>query len=127
LKAILRNLAALSGLLSPAGPLLAQNVRPPANPLVTTEWLSGHLSDRDLVILQIEGRRDGYVAGHIPGAQFVLQQDIAVDGENDVGLELPPVPAIVDVLRKAGVADGRHVVVYSSNPLAATRLWLTLD
>jgi thiosulfate/3-mercaptopyruvate sulfurtransferase len=126
-KPILRIFSTMAGLSLLAGPLLAQNVRPPANPLVTTEWLAGHLTDPGLVILQIDGRRDAYTASHIPGAQFVIQDDIAVDGENNVGLELPPVPAIVDVLRKAGVADGRHIIVYSANPLAATRLWLTLD
>ena len=127
MKPIFRAVAAVVlALPLPAGRARAQ-ARPPANPLVTTEWLATHLSDPDLVILQIEGRRDGYAAGHIPGAQFILQDNIVVDGENGAGYELPPVPEIVEVLRKAGVADGRQVIVYSENPLSATRLWLTLD
>jgi len=38
--------------------------------IVSTEWLAAHLKDDSLVLLQV-GDKDEYLAGHIPGAQFV--------------------------------------------------------
>ena len=62
-----------------------------ASPLVSPEWLAAHLGDPDLRILDVrwclrceEGRevtfddREGYLAGHIPGAVFVgMQQELS--------------------------------------------------
>lgn len=95
--------------------------------LVSTGWLAEHRADAGLVIIHIEGQRGVYDEGHIEGARFISQSDITVDGERDVGYELPSVDSIVEVLEAAGISDDSHVVIYSQNPLAATRLWLTLD
>ncbi len=95
--------------------------------LVTTAWLAQHLNDPNVVIIHTDPSRTEYDGSHIPGAVFLSTSDYVVDGETHVGYELPPVAAIVQTLERAGVADGRRIVVYSRNPLAATRLWLTLD
>jgi thiosulfate/3-mercaptopyruvate sulfurtransferase len=105
----------------------AQRPAPPANPLVSAEWLVQHLHDPGLVVLHVEGRRTSYDAGHVPGAQFISPADFTVDGENDVGYELPPVPRIVEALQKVGVGSDSRVIIVGGDPLAATRLWLTLD
>jgi thiosulfate/3-mercaptopyruvate sulfurtransferase len=97
-------------------------------PLVSADWLADRLGDPSVVILHTDSRRDSYDAGHIPGARFIGTGEITVAGERDVGYELPPVDDLVAVLQRAGVSDAGHIVVYAgSNPISATRLWLTLD
>lgn len=98
-------------------------------PLVSTEWLAARLGDPSILILQIDANRSRYDTSHIPGAHFVSQDDIAVDPPGGPGYEVPPLDDIRRVLERVGVDGRRHVVVYSAgpSPLAATRLWLTLD
>lgn len=107
-----------------AGPAPAQS----PGPLVSADWLASHLDDASIVVLHTDGRPDSYEAGHIPGARFVGTGEITIAGERDVGYELPPVEDLVAVLRRAGVSDAGRIIVYAgSNPMSATRLWLTLD
>ncbi len=97
-----------------------------ADPLVSPSWLAQHLRDPNVVVVQVEGRRDPYAEGHIPGARFVLLGEITSDA--GPGVELPPVDALVRTLRGLGIGGDSRVVIYSaSSPLAATRLWMSLD
>ena len=61
--------------------------------LVDVEWLSQHLNDRGLVVLHV-GNKAEYDAGHIPGARFVTEEDVAAPHDHsnpkDMMLELPP-------------------------------------
>jgi thiosulfate/3-mercaptopyruvate sulfurtransferase len=103
-------------------------------PLVSAEWLQEHLADPDLRVVDFrwyqDGRsgRDGYLAGHVPGAVFV-------DLEGDVtgprpGLGRHPLPereAFGRVMRAAGVGRESRVVVYDDQSgLSAGRLWWML-
>lgn len=95
--------------------------------LVSTEWLARRLGDPGLVILQVESRDERYSEGHIPGALPLPYERIAWDGENEEGAEILPLKEIQGTLEALGLNDSDHIVVYSSHPLLATRLWLTLD
>jgi thiosulfate/3-mercaptopyruvate sulfurtransferase len=109
------------------GPRGAQQpAQAPVKPLVTTAWLADHLGEPGIVIVQIESRPDRY-ARHIPGARLLLYGDIAVDGERDVGVEIPPIADLERALEAAGISDDGHIVIYSSTPLSSSRLWVTLD
>ncbi len=94
-------------------------------PLVSTQWLASHLDDPGVLVVQIDGRRDAYDAGHIPGSRFIVQSSIVVN--TGPGYELPSPDSLDRVLEAAGVSDDVHVVIVTGSILAATRLWLTLD
>ena len=84
--------------------------------VVSTEWLSSHLKDRNLVLLHV-GERAGYDAGHIPGAQFVAPttewSTPRVEGQ--LFLELPS-PAILDSAFEArGISDDSRIVLYAAD------------
>jgi thiosulfate/3-mercaptopyruvate sulfurtransferase len=46
--------------------------------LATTEWLAKNLDNPNLVILHVADNRENYDKGHIPGAQFLAWDEIAV-------------------------------------------------
>lgn len=89
-------------------------------PLVAPEWLALHLSDRDLLIIDIRsvvdgGGREAYEAGHIPGA---IHSDYVKDGWRTTkgmaaGL-LPDHAALADLLSRTGLTPQHHAIVVSA-------------
>ena len=95
--------------------------------LVSTDWLAGHLTDPNIVILHVSANRTAYDAGHIPGARFVQQSEIAITRDG-IPNELPDTDALVKVFGAAGVSDDKRVIVYAdATVLTATRTYFTLD
>ena len=109
--------------------------------LVTAEWLSEHLDDPDLVVLdctvQIVTTEEGgmrpvsgkasYDAGHIPGAGFAdLMVDLA-DTEKPIGYAMPTPEEFCKAMGALGVGDDTRVVLYDSNmSVWAARVWWML-
>ncbi len=98
--------------------------------LVSPSWLAGHLEDPDLVLLHV-GTKEGYEAGHIPGARFLAVSDISLSSPGDEGLklEMPPADDLRERLQKLGISDGSRVVVYYGKDWISpsTRALFTLD
>lgn len=99
--------------------------------LVSTEWLSAHLKDPDLRLLDASwvmpaierDARAEYDAGHIPGARFFDIDEIS-DHRSELPHMVPPVEKFMSRLRAMGVGDGHQVVVYDSLGLfSAARVW----
>ena len=115
--------------------------RPAIDSLVTTEWLSGHLGDPDLVVLDCTVRiergedgsfrtvsgRAGYEAGHIPTAGFAdLMGDLS-DGASPFKFALPTPEKFAAAMGALGVGDRTRVVLYSATgPGWAARVWWML-
>jgi thiosulfate/3-mercaptopyruvate sulfurtransferase len=93
--------------------------------LVRPAWLAQRLADPDVVVLQIDRDPSGYQSGHIPGARFVPLDAIVVAREG-VPNELPPRERLDSVLEEVGVSTSSRIVIYG-DPLAAARLFFTLD
>lgn len=95
--------------------------------LVSTEWLSQHLKDPNIVILHLADDPLDYKRGHIPGAHFLSMKKITTDNGN-VTTELPSVEQLQKAFAEAGVGDSTRVVIYATNwfPNSA-RVWYTLD
>jgi len=96
--------------------------------VVSTQWLSEHLNDAKVVVLEVAAsmgpQRASYDAGHIPGARLLLGEDF-VQGRY---AELPPPEKLKETFEKLGVSDDSRVVVYATDwyPVAA-RVYYTLD
>lgn len=96
--------------------------------IVSSEWLATHLNDESLVLLQV-GDKDEYLAGHIPGAQFVTMADISTPRGSGLTLELPAVTQLQTAFEKLGVTDKSRVVIYFGKDWVSptTRVFFTLD
>jgi thiosulfate/3-mercaptopyruvate sulfurtransferase len=101
--------------------------------LVTTEWLAGHLRDRNFAV--VDGsyalptlQRDvqaEYRAGHIPGAVFFDIEAIS-DHSTELPHMLPGATQFGEAVGALGIGDGDTVVVYDSAGLySAARVWWT--
>ena len=116
----------------PAGPALDM--------LVSAEWLSRHIDDPDLVVLdctvkiemteegmQAVNGRPSYDAGHIPGAGFAdLMIDLS-DTTRSISYALPTPEKFCEVMGGLGVGDDVRVVLYdNSNSVWAARVWWML-
>lgn len=96
--------------------------------LVSTSWLQEHLRDPGVIIFHVAQNRREYRDGHIPGARFLWSQALTYS-DPDLTLELPSITQADSILRKLGVSDGVHIILYfdGGNVSPTTRVFLTLD
>jgi thiosulfate/3-mercaptopyruvate sulfurtransferase len=93
--------------------------------LVSPSELAAMLKDPAVVVIAVGNQPGDFESGHIPGARFVHYGDIAVDADG-LQSELPPADHLRKVLAAAGISDRSKVIIYGS-PIAATRMFFTLD
>ena len=101
--------------------------------LVSTEWLSAHLTDPSVVVLDssyylANAKRDAqaeFLAGHIPGAQR-FDIDAISDHANPLPHMLPLPEQFAKQVGELGAGDGMTIVLYDGIGLyGAARVWWT--
>ena len=113
----------------------------PMDSLVTAEWLSEHINDPDLVVLdcsvfvQPDGQggfdltsgRGKYEEGHIPNAGFAdLLGDLSDPG-SPLQFAVPPPEQFAAAMSALGISDDSRVVLYDASRSAwAARVWWML-
>ena len=113
----------------------------PMDSLVTAEWLSEHLNDSDLVVLDctvlVQPSEDGgfsivngrahYEEGHIPTAGFAdLMGDLS-DGDSPFQFAVPTPERFAAAMSALGVSDDSRVVLCDASGSAwAARVWWML-
>lgn len=119
----------------------ADQPSPMPDSLVTTEWLSQHLDDPDLVVLdctvrvemdegggfQIFSGRADYEGGHIPSAGFAdLMIDLS-DSDSPLKFAVPTPVQFCAAMGALGVGDDSRVVLYDGSGSGwAARVWWML-
>jgi thiosulfate/3-mercaptopyruvate sulfurtransferase len=116
-------------------------VDPEMGTLVTSEWLSQHLNDPDIVVLdctvlvemdEVGGLRtvsgqSNYEGGHIPSAGFANLTGDLSNNESPYEFSLLTPEQFGTVMGKLGVGDNSRVVLYDSGTSAwAARVWWML-
>jgi len=106
--------------------------------LVTTQWLSEHLDDPDLVVLdcsvlvkqgddgsmQSISGRGSYDQGHIPNAAFADLINDMSDTESPFEFAVPAPEKLASALGTLGVGNDSRVVLYDSmGSVWAARMW----
>lgn len=94
---------------------------------VSTQWLSEHLQDKNLVVLQVAFSRKEYEYGHIPGARFLWFEWLA-PSTPELSTEMPTVEEGKRILEELGVTnDSKIVVVFNGGSVTiGTRMVLAL-
>ena len=114
--------------------------------LVETSWLSEHLHDPHLRVVDMRGyvrnivkdgvqdalyvgAHDEYMQGHIPGALYIDWSSDIVDPNDAVEAQVAPAERFAEVLGRLGIGDQHLVVAYDAHPTSqfATRLWWALN
>lgn len=113
-----------------------------SGPLVGTEWLAQHLDDPDLRVVDVRWRsryengqgigfddREGYRAGHIPGAVFAAMAADLSDPDHPVPDMLAQPEPFTEAMERLGIGDDTLVIVYDNMglPLGSARLWWALS
>jgi len=109
--------------------------------LVSTAWLSDHLDDPDLVVLDctvnqqpeegggfhnVSGRA-AYEKGHIPTAGFADLKGDLCDSESPIEFAVPTPEEFCTAMGALGVGDDSRVVLYDTSYSAwAARVWWML-
>ena len=96
--------------------------------IVSTSWLTDHLDDPDLVLIEI-GMKEDYNKRHIPGAVFMTYNDISTPHGGGLMLQIPSMEKLTDTFEKAGVTNKSRIILYYGNDWVtpAARFYLTLD
>ncbi len=130
----MKKLFALFGIVafvSAAVPVCAQS-------LVDAEWLSQHLNDRNLVILNVDDVA-GFAKGHIPKARNITLASVSRPGSvpgpgphdmaNTLMFEVPDADVLKSSFEAVGVSDDSRIVLYANSHetmLSVTRVALIL-
>ena len=97
------------------------------NGLVTIEWLSKHLNDKGLVILDVR-TFPKYIKSHIPGAIRAFGPWQKTNAKF-IGFMTPPVDQLENMLRDYGVSNDSLIIIYdqgmtsSDTSKSARALW----
>ena len=80
------------------------------NGLVSVEWLTNHLNDKNIVVLDVR-TFPKYLKSHIPGAvrAFGPWQKM---NDKFVGFMMPPVNELEDMLQSYGVSNDSFIIIY---------------
>lgn len=95
--------------------------------LVPPEWLSQHLNDPGLIVVNVVSNRREYTGGHIPGARMLWFGGMAPSNP-DLTSELPPLAQLDSIVESLGISNDSKIVVYATQlGPAAGRAYMTFD
>ncbi len=94
---------------------------------VSTQWLSDHLKDTDLVVLQVSFTKSEYNYSHIPGSRFLWFEGLA-PSTPDLSTEMPSVDQAKPILEELGITQNSKIVLVfnGGNVTITTRMILAL-
>lgn len=97
--------------------------------LVDSDWLSAHLQDKNLVLLEVRYfPHRYYTIGHIEGAIQVQRFRDLGDNQANPLMRFPSRESFQQTLRRWGVNDNSTIVIYDDSSTAlASRVYFLLD
>jgi thiosulfate/3-mercaptopyruvate sulfurtransferase len=113
-------------MLIPAIAMLAMVAYAEPEALVSTEWLSAHLNDPDIRIVDMRRAAGDYDQGHLPNAVFLANDDIR--RPKNPPTFLPSLGEFEALMGRLGISNRTRVVAYDERGgIYAARLWWILN
>ena len=96
--------------------------------LVTPAWLSDHLNDPNMVVLNVAQNARSYRNGHIPGARFLWVTRIAASNP-ELSFELVPLDQLDTLMEGLGISNDSRIVLcgVGGNVSPTARVYITLE
>jgi thiosulfate/3-mercaptopyruvate sulfurtransferase len=91
--------------------------------LVSTDWVTGHLDDPKVRLVEVSVDTEAYESGHIPGA---IGWSWKKDTQDPLRRDIPDQAAFEALMSRAGIANETTVVLYGDldNWFATYAFWL---
>jgi len=126
MRRIRMELLLLPGLLLGVVGAARSRAQPPRAALVVeTGWVEAHLKEANVRIVDMRSD-EAYRGGHIPGAIRIAEGPLR--DPNDSLDYLPRPEVFAEMMGKAGIGAGTHVVIYDDQGgRSAARFWFVLD
>ena len=95
--------------------------------VVSTEWLAGEMGRPDLIIFDCStylpnepgNKKDGFRAGHIPGARL-FDIDVIADTETELPHMVPTAGRFAKLVGALGISNASRIVFYDQHGLRAS-------
>ncbi|MFC1601170.1 rhodanese-like domain-containing protein [Candidatus Sumerlaeota bacterium] len=94
--------------------------------LVSTQWLSEHLKDSDIRLLDVRSKSTDYTTRHIPSAVYLNLENIRAT-INGIPNMLAPARDLSRMFGQLSVSNGNTVIVYSDQLRDATLVAVALE
>ena len=95
--------------------------------LISSEWLTTHINDKELVIVDMSSDYTQYQRFHIPGAVYLDYSMLVQTSREKVSYAIPP-QQLQQLLGYLGIQRNSHIVIYDDmGGLNATRLFWQLE
>ncbi len=93
--------------------------------LVDTSWVSDHLDDANVHLIDVSDKPETFEAGHLPGAQYVSWQTDLTNPDDPVRGQILTGEALSELMSRLGVDNDDTVVLYdnTNNLFAARAYW----
>lgn len=94
--------------------------------LVSTGWLTDHLNDTDLRLVEVTVAGTGYIFGHPPGAIYLNLDEVFTGRATGVPSTVGPLAEVAALLGWLGLTPDKKIVVYDEigGTRAAQAFWL---
>ena len=84
-----------------------------ASPIVSATWLSQNLCKENIKLIEIGSSYNSYLVEHIKCSQYTnFYKDGWRDNKNKVPMHLPETENLTKILKKMGIVNADHVILY---------------
>lgn len=84
-----------------------------ASPIVNAEWLSQNLCNENIKLIEVGISYNSYLVEHIRCSQYTnFYKDGWRNNKNKIPMHIPETHSLLDILKKMGINEGDHVILY---------------
>ena len=84
-----------------------------ASPIISANWLTQNLCKENIKLIEVGSSYNSYLVEHIRCSQYTnFYKDGWRDNKNKVSMYLPEPEFLINILKKMGIGNADHVILY---------------